>query len=156
MKIYIISISDVYDYVGYHHSPFVYLKKKEAIKKLAELKKSARKCYPDFKLENGKESFSLYEDGRWGTSHYDAIIDTVEIPGKISQFKLNVIFGEQASRKACDIGYKNAAKDIHKGALDGSCVTYAFDTEHDRDLATEILNDSDGWLVTYWEKQTRK
>lgn len=83
MKLYIITVSDVFDYEGFHHEPIVKLTKKEAREELARLKRSAKETYKDEfdKSESSQSSFSLYPDGYWGTSHYDARIDEVEVPG---------------------------------------------------------------------------
>ena len=83
MKLYIITIDDVNDFQGFHVTPIVKLTRKEARKELASLKRSAKETY---KGEYDKEDpadpdkFSIYPDGYWGTSHYDAHIDEVEVP----------------------------------------------------------------------------
>lgn len=87
MKVFVITISDVYDYEGFHHSPIVCKTKEMAMRKLRELHDSAKSelveygnddwCEDDFTEES--ECFSMYPDGSWGTSHYDAVIDEVEV-----------------------------------------------------------------------------
>lgn len=83
------------------------------------------------------------------TDHYIRVVEEK----KAKKFKLNVIFGEEAADEAADCGYKKAAKKINKGQLIGSVNEYEFDSEKDRDTATQMLDDAGGWLGTYWEKE---
>lgn len=83
------------------------------------------------------------------SDHYIRVVEEK----KAEKFKLNVIFGEEAADEAADYGYKKAAKKIKLGKLGGSVNEYEFDSEKDRDTATQMLNDADGWLGTYWEKE---
>ena len=87
MKVYVITISDVYDYEGFHTTPIVCTTKERAMQKLRDLRDSAKAelisygnddwVEDDFNEES--ERFSMYPDGSWGTSHYDAVIDEVEV-----------------------------------------------------------------------------
>lgn len=83
------------------------------------------------------------------SSHYIRVVEEK----KAKKFKLNIIFGEEAADEAADYGYKKTAKKINLGKLDGSVNEYEFDSEKDRDTATQMLNDADGWLGAYWEKE---
>ena len=80
MKLYIITIDDVYDFEGFAHKPIVCLTKKEAQAELARIKREAKKDCDFDTVDSSPRSFSMYNDGTWGTSHYDAIIDVVEVP----------------------------------------------------------------------------
>lgn len=83
MKLYVITIDDVYDYEGFPVKPIIELSRREARKRLAELKRSAKETYKNqYNKEDpaNPDKFSLYPDGFWGTSHYDARIDEVDIP----------------------------------------------------------------------------
>ena len=153
MKLYIITIDEVFDFASYHHMPIVCLSREDAAKKIEEL-------YIEAKTENSEDydgeehiegkSFSLYPDGYWGTSHYDAHVDEVELPS----FTLNAVFGESASKEAADTGFDNCAKEIENGRLDGSIESVSFDTEADRQKAIGLLESADGWLGTFWEIPT--
>lgn len=87
MKVYVITISDVYDYEGFHTAPIVCTTKERAMQKLRDLRDSAKAeligygnddwVEDDFNEES--ERFSMYPEGSWGTSHYDAVIDEVEV-----------------------------------------------------------------------------
>lgn len=83
MKLFIITVSDIYDYNEGHHKPVVKLTKKEARKEIARLKRSAKETYRDEynKCDSDRDSFSLYPDGYWGSSHFDACIEEVEVEG---------------------------------------------------------------------------
>lgn len=82
MKLYIITISDVYDFEGFHVAPIVKTSLAAARKELNRLYKSAKESYEGQydQQEKSKDSFSLCPEGCWGTSHYDAVIDTVDVP----------------------------------------------------------------------------
>ena len=81
MKIFIITIDDVFDYEGFHHDPIVKMSEEEAREQLESLYLSAKETYTDeFDGEERSDtSFSLFPDGYWGTSHYDARISEVEV-----------------------------------------------------------------------------
>lgn len=82
MKVFVLTISDVYDYEGFPHNPRVFTDKKKALDAL-------HNAYLDAKKENGHweeddytkgdTCFSMYPDGYWGTSHYDGRVDEVEV-----------------------------------------------------------------------------
>jgi len=82
MKLYIITIDDVYEFESFHHDPIVKLTKTEARKELAGLKAEAKDTYKGQfdECTSTKDSFSMYPQGYWGTSHFDARIDEVEVP----------------------------------------------------------------------------
>lgn len=89
MKVFVITISDVYDYEGFHHLPIVCATKEMAMKRLRELREDAKSMlidngnddweFEDDVFNEKSKSFSMYPDGYWGTSHYDAVIDEVEV-----------------------------------------------------------------------------
>lgn len=81
MKIYIITIDDVFEFEGFTHKPIVKTTEEEARKELERLYKSAKETYTDEfdNEERSDTSFSLFPDGYWGTSHYDARINEVEV-----------------------------------------------------------------------------
>ena len=85
MKLFIITIDDVYEFEGFHHDPIVRLTRTEARKELARLKAEAKDTYKgQFDECTGtRDSFSMYPQGYWGTSHFDACIDEVEVPDVI-------------------------------------------------------------------------
>ena len=59
---------------------------------------------------------------------------------------------KSANIRTRDIFFKTVAKEIRSGEMEGSADEYAFETEHDRELAIIILGAHDGWLGNYWEK----
>ena len=88
MKLYIITISDVYDYEGFRHAPIVCKTKEDAMRKLRDLRDNAKAElidlgndweWEDDVFSEKSDRFSMYPEGSWGTSHYDAVIDEVEV-----------------------------------------------------------------------------
>lgn len=83
--LYIITIDEVYDFQGFSHKPQVFKEKADAMKTLRELRENAKaeladECNDeDYWSEVTSESFSIYPEGEWGTTHYDARIDEVEV-----------------------------------------------------------------------------
>lgn len=153
MKLYIITIDEVFDFEGFYHKPLVFLTKKEARAEFDRLVREARKEYPDFTVDKGKRSVSIYEDQSWGKSHFDAIIDEVEVRGivPLDRKGLSVVFGETASEVAMEKGVRSARRAMSKGTLEGASDTYRFSTEKDRRTAIRMLDDADGWMGAYWE-----
>lgn len=72
---------------------------------------------------------------------------------KPKTFPLDVIYGEEASNYAADHGFARAAKKVGSCEIDGATASYTFDTEHDRELAIQMLEDADGWMGTFWRKR---
>lgn len=87
MKVYVLTISDVYDYEGFPHAPKVFTDKKKALDALylehkeakQELKDNGNDDWVEDPYRKGKTCFSMYPDGEWGTSHYDGRVDEVEV-----------------------------------------------------------------------------
>ena len=89
MKVFVITISDVNDNEDFHHAPIVCTTKEQAMKRLREIRDDAKFMLIDNGIDDWEteddffdeesESFSMYPDGEWGTSHYDAVIDEVEV-----------------------------------------------------------------------------
>jgi hypothetical protein len=86
MKVYVLSISDVYDYEGFPHTPKVFTDKKKALNALHKEYKEAKQMlkyngnhWEEDPYRKGKTRFSMYPEGSWGTSHYDGRVDEVEV-----------------------------------------------------------------------------
>ena len=87
MKVYVITIDDVYDYEGFTHKPFVLTTMEGAMRKLreyreeviADLKENENDDWEEDEFTEESTKFSFYPDGYWGTSHWDAKIDEVEV-----------------------------------------------------------------------------
>lgn len=153
MKLYIVSVDEIFDFEGFWHKPLVFLTEKGARAEFDRLVEEARKEYPGFTVDKGKRSVSIYEDQSWGKSHFDVIIDEVDVSGIIplERKSLSVVFGETASEVASEKGIRSARRALSKGTLEGASDTYQFSTEKDRRTAISMLNDADGWTGAYWE-----
>jgi len=83
MKVYVITISNVYDFEGFPHNPRVFTDKKKAMAAFHELHDSAKAELAEDWVEDDFDefstSFSMYPDGEWGTSHYDAVLNEVDV-----------------------------------------------------------------------------
>lgn len=86
-KVFVITISDVYDYEGYPHAPIICRSKESAMKQLRELRDEVKSQleengdgdWLEDEFNENSTCFSMYPDGYWGTSHYDARIDEVKV-----------------------------------------------------------------------------
>ena len=77
---YVITFDDVDDYNEYHHIPYAFNKKEDAIQKLNELFDDAdSKITLSWVREKDEMSFSFYENGYYCSNHYCAYIDVVEL-----------------------------------------------------------------------------
>ena len=81
MKLYIISIEDVYDGSSEHKTPIVKTSLEEARQKLTELYDNAVQLYGEQFDTFDKEDnyFEMFEMGYYSQNHYSAVIDEVEI-----------------------------------------------------------------------------
>ena len=87
MKVYVLTIDDVYDYEGFSHKPRVFTDKEKALNALykeyldakEDLAKNGNDDWEEDPYKSGDECFSMYPDGYWGTSHYDGRVDEVEV-----------------------------------------------------------------------------
>ncbi len=82
MKIYVITVSDVYECEEFEHKPIVRLKKSEAVKEFNQLVRSAKEVYKGIydKIEKTRNSsFSIYQDGSHVTNHFDAVLHEIDL-----------------------------------------------------------------------------
>lgn len=87
MKVFVLTIDEVYEYEGFSHKPMVFTNKDKALDALYELYEDTKKelaengddDWMEDDYKKGDSCFSLYPDGYWGTSHYDARVDEVEV-----------------------------------------------------------------------------
>lgn len=72
MKIYIITIDDVYDYEIAYHKPLMLFSRKSVDNAIKQIKADAKRTFPkDWVLSNSKSGgFELYLDGEYSTNHY--------------------------------------------------------------------------------------
>lgn len=71
------------------------------------------------------------------------------------KYKLTVIYGTEACNYLYD-GHtlKTTMKKIDEGTIFGDYHEYIFDTENDRLLAENMLEDALGWDNNAWEEKT--
>lgn len=84
MKVYIITIHEIFDFEHFQHDPMAFYNFEDAkteLKNIADvvLAENEKYGYNDWEVEQTDTSFSTYPEGYWGTSHYDAKISEVEI-----------------------------------------------------------------------------
>ena len=84
MEVYVITISDVYEFVENYDLPLVFLSYEKALLELRELLESAIDIYADEDWEIDDEIdehgyFEMYPDGQFGMSHYAARISKTTI-----------------------------------------------------------------------------
>ena len=87
MKLYVLTIDDVYEYEGWSHKPRVFTDKDKALDALyqeyvdgkKELEEQGNDDWLEDDYKKGGSCFSMYPDGSWGTSHYDGRVDEVEV-----------------------------------------------------------------------------
>ena len=72
----------------------------------------------------------------------------------MKKYKLRVLYGGEACDWADEHAsyIKGAIRSIKAGNLFGDYKEYEFDTEHDREVALNILSDSNGWDNNMWEE----
>lgn len=135
MKIYIITISELYDLGDFPHPPIVKTDRAEAIRALDDLKSSAIEEYrQEFDgMESTEASFSLYPEGYWATSHYDARIDEIEVAGitaltTIPGLPQIIKIDKDSGRKHFDEIVSRIERDLISEAT-GDRYTYRIDSE---------------------------
>ena len=81
MKLYIITIEDVYEGASEHTAPIVKTSLEEARQRLTELYDNAVQLYEDQfdVMDKSDNCFEMYEEGYYCQNHYSAVIDEVEI-----------------------------------------------------------------------------
>jgi hypothetical protein len=84
MKLYIITIEDVYDGDSTHHQPIIKKSIEEARQTMQDLYNENKSYYDGdgFVIDDfvpGSDCFEMYEDGYYSQNHYSAVIDEVEI-----------------------------------------------------------------------------
>lgn len=67
------------------------------------------------------------------------------------KYKLKVIYGEEACTYADEHTPLGTIRAIKSGKVFGVYKEYSFNTENDRMIAIQILEDSYGWDNNMWE-----
>ena len=90
VKIYILTVDEVNDYVNENYKPEVYLTKKEAAAAFKEYKKNAQKDYKEsleeeyvqegYQNEFGMH-FECYRDGYYAQDHFSVSVHVIEVNG---------------------------------------------------------------------------
>lgn len=84
MKLYVITIEEIWDYDRLGHDPEVYVSQQVARKRLAEIAELERPTYQEA-LEDSlveeiyEDMFEFYEDGCWAQTHLHAEISECEL-----------------------------------------------------------------------------
>ncbi len=87
MEVFVLTISEVFDFIDYDHKPKVFLNKEDAVKEMKD-------CFNSFKsqinleeeidgdkwvVDKGKNFYDAYIDGRYPENHYTIKISKVEV-----------------------------------------------------------------------------
>lgn len=72
MKVYIVSVDEVYDFEKFYHEPRVFAEVNDAISLMNDIvKKFEEENNPDdFIIERDDTSYTAYEDGRYPENHF--------------------------------------------------------------------------------------
>ena len=83
MKLYILTIDEVCDYVDQFYKPEVYLKKKEAVAAFKDYKKEILDSEYVQEGYDNKDAlhFECYRDGYYAQDHYSVTVHTIEVSG---------------------------------------------------------------------------
>ena len=81
MKVYVLTINEVYDYEEFNHNPRVFMKREDAIAELNDIKEEAKEEFAeDFdQFDDGENGFEMYADGRYSEGHYSVYVHEVEV-----------------------------------------------------------------------------
>lgn len=80
MKLYTITIDEVFDFEKYSHEPEVYYKKEDAEQRLNDIYDDVKPQLPKHDMEERTStSFSLYTDGTYPENHFDVTLYEVEM-----------------------------------------------------------------------------
>ena len=74
VHVYIVTVNEVCEGKRHTCAPSSYPSLEEAVKRMEFLKESSIKAFPQRKLEEKENSFSLYVDGNWPMNHIDVSI----------------------------------------------------------------------------------
>ena len=80
MKVYVITIDEVYDFETFNHTPRVFTNKDKAREAFEEISEQARIDYAKDGWEEGygADYYEMWPDGSWGTSHYGVYLQAIE------------------------------------------------------------------------------
>lgn len=85
MKIWVITIDEVYDYENFKHTPIAFSKEAEARKELDTFRKGIKTDYKSeleedhWLYEDGEDYCEVYEDGCYAQNHYSVRLNEVEL-----------------------------------------------------------------------------
>lgn len=81
MKIYIITIDEVFDFESFSHKPEAFAKKEDALRRYEDIVEDAKREFAEEEWEEsqGAAYYETYPEGYWGTSHYGVYLQEVEL-----------------------------------------------------------------------------
>ena len=84
MKIWVITIDEVYDYENFPHDPIAFSNEKDAKEQLDTFRQGLKKDYEselesNWLYEDGERYCEVYEDGCYGTNHYSVRLSEIEL-----------------------------------------------------------------------------
>lgn len=80
-KIYIITISEVFDFEDFGHKPEAYRNREEAQKRYEDIVEEAKREFAenDWEEAQGASYYETFPNGYWGTSHYAVYLSEVDL-----------------------------------------------------------------------------
>lgn len=81
MKIYVITIHEVYEFENYPHRPIAFVKEEDARKEFDRIIKNAKEMAEteDYDFDLGESCASFYRDGEWPEYHFDVNLEEVKV-----------------------------------------------------------------------------
>lgn len=81
MKLYVITIDEVFRFETFNHEPIAFLDKKKARDKFEDMREDARRIFAEDEWETseGENFYETYPDGRWSESHYGVYLKEIDV-----------------------------------------------------------------------------
>lgn len=80
MKVYVITIHEVYEFENFPHDSYAFMHEDEARKEFDRLVKNAQEMalIEDYEFDLNEDSASFYREGEWPEYHYDVKLEELE------------------------------------------------------------------------------
>lgn len=81
MKVYLITIHEVYEFENFPHTSQAFIKKEDAKKEFDRIVKNAKNMASseDYTYDLGQNGASFYREGEWPEYHYDVELEEIEV-----------------------------------------------------------------------------
>lgn len=79
MKVFFITVDEVFDYATFQTMPYATTNKEKAKEKFNNLVEDAKKAYPNWTIEEGEDNTTLFLNGEYSSNHCEISLYEIDV-----------------------------------------------------------------------------